>query len=194
MISSAHSRLTKSNLRLPKASGGELKIHPNLLDSLAIAGPLIRSQDDDARSALQWAWSRVWKKIAAGEFNPVCWLDDALAELSETRVWVPSIFLKRLRQLQRGEIVFKSKLDEKLKRVPHYGLPPEFAEAAKVAEIECAIVRRIGEGYEELFSGNLVTQAVELVVCAWRDRPSSANEECEYLKAAFRRAGWTAKP
>src|ERR1700723_1352995 len=140
-------RTDKRKILLPKSCGGMLIIQKHLTDSLAIAQQLLRQEDRATVSVLEHAWRTVRKELQRGQRNAVFWLDDALIELSEAKQWVPSAFLKRLRQLQRGELFFTTTQGKRVV-VGNYGLPGEFIRATECIGLNCRVVRKLGGGFE----------------------------------------------
>jgi hypothetical protein len=179
---------------LPKSSGGVLTVSLRLFDMLAVEIQLIREEDGLALQALIQGWRSVRERVVAGTMNPIAWLDDVLCELAEMKVWVPPIFLKRLRQLQRGELRLETAAGQRISPVAHHGLPQPFQAAIREMGMQVHVVRTLSGGYEDLTTRMDATEAVEEMCRAWIARPTDKSEAEGFLRAAAVECGWRISP
>lgn len=164
-------------------------MRPGLLETLCIEPSLVLDNFGSSESkqkmakylqAAEDAWSSVYEEILCGERNFILWFRDLLRETRECGAWVPSVFLKRLRQLERGEL----KIYDRAGRVTlplHAGLPIEFIEACDFLGLKFPnIVPGLdGSEFVDAFgrSSRQANAFVEKVVNAWSERPKGIDDE-----------------
>ena len=173
MQSTSRNGKNNSTTILPIASGRLLRVRRTLQETLAIEPRLLPEESKDAMRALEAAWQQVNEQIASGEMNLIEWLDEALQECHQARLWVAPILLRRLRQLQGGDLTCRSN-DGALASVPRFfGLPQDFVACCLfMGWKSLRVVRRLGAGFEFL-DRNDATSFVEGIARCWQCRPES---------------------
>ncbi|HEY2461405.1 MAG TPA: hypothetical protein VGI16_11380 [Candidatus Acidoferrum sp.] len=149
-----------------------------LIETLCIERRLLPDDSKDATAALESAWQKISSNIASGNLNLIAWLDDALTEAHSAKLWIAPVIVRRLRQLQRHELVAVDDDGNDFDVPEHHGLPENFLACCFFMEWKkLKIVRRIGQGFEQLLDGTDVSEFVETASSAWRSRPSGTDYE-----------------
>lgn len=144
------------------------------LESLALCDDPDGNKCDFVRDA-QRTWSTVFRKVQNGELNGILWLRGLLHEARGQLIWIPPIFLKRLRQLERSELVMQNRLGP-ISLAPHAGLPDEFRACCEFMGWKFPHIVP-GLSKEEFVDVrgpcDTPTTFVKAVVDAWKDRPTN---------------------
>jgi hypothetical protein len=171
----------------PRSAGARLRIQEDLLYTLALdLGVLRRTCHnnytklnlfiDEAQKA--WAYSRHRVGCdACGRESFIRWLRGLIKESYEAKLWVPSGFIKRLRQLERGELVLGCQCGRDFTVPLHADLPVEFQQCAQFMGWKWTVVPTWDGKYLNLSSDPCggdedCPELVEAIVEAWRHRPS----------------------
>lgn len=177
------------------SAGRPLRVLPDLLETLSIHSGLIDKRATKVFLAeAQNAWSAVCDEIRAGEINPITWLQGLLIESVRAGIWFPSVFLLRLRQLQRREIVIED-CQRCFEQERAAGLPREFAEFEKITGQRFSIVPCVTrEDYESLTDSTTdASRFVSDVCSAWQQAESAGLSKSDFrrfVEAKLGREGW----
>jgi hypothetical protein len=168
----------------PASSGGRLNVAQTLLETLYINYQLAEESCELDRRAFRifvqgaetvWA-ATARKRVLRNEINFISWLRSLLRESQQSGIWIPRIFIKRLRELERGELVLYVRGTQT--QVPSdEGLPREFSECHRLCGWRWKVVPDIKQGsYVNPFdrsadSSERYSKFVHDVVEVWRNRP-----------------------
>lgn len=192
----------------PFATGGTLVPKDTLLETLCVSPILLRrtcweTNRQDLRLFTEGAeesWRCVRDQVIRGEMHFIRWFRKLLTEVHESKIWIPPIFLKRLGELHRRELIFIASRKRHVP-VPFDGMPAAYVEFSKLwGWTRCYIVPSIHKGsYEDVhdFSEDgrkRVTSYVQTVLEVWKRRPIDISDadlqqwiQAELAKKGFRR-------
>ena len=189
----------KPGFRFVLTVGEPLQVRPTLIETLALDPELVRkgvglrSANRKFISAAEDAWSCVSSRVETGNLNPITWLQQLLIEARSASLWFPAVFLLRLRQLQRAELVIEDRHGRRFRRETCAGLPQEFQEFCEAADFRLDIVPRISSfGFEALAGGDR-TEFVNIVCSAWRDTVSrgiALADATDLVLSKLKDSGW----
>lgn len=187
---------TKQSLRIfAVSSGGRLFVDRDLLNTLCIELSILTDPCEDEagvakRAAFlqsaQAAYDGVYQKILRRDINFILWFRTFLREARGAGVWIPGVFLKRLRQIERGEL----ELYDRQGRITlplHADLPTPFVEACEFLGLKFSwIVPSFnGRKYVDVFTDSEEPDPwVRRIVDVWLNQPTglSRNELRQWLK------------
>jgi hypothetical protein len=170
----------------PRPAGGKLRIQENLLYTLGLDIGVLRRTCHNSYAKLnlfieeaQRAWQNSRYKMACdlcGGESFVRWLRALIKESYEAKLWVPSGFIKRLRQLERDELTLACRCGRYFTLPLHSDLPIDFQECAKFMGWEWCVVPSWDNRYLYLRPATGLdedyTELVEAIAKVWRNRPS----------------------
>ena len=176
-----------------------LQVRSRLIETLAIDRELVRkgvgtrSANKKFVCAAEDAWQYAWREVERGNLNPITWLQKLLIEARSASLWFPPVFLLRLRQLQREELVIEDRHGRRFRREICAGLPQEFQEFCEAADFRLDIVPRISSsGYESLARGDR-TEFVNIVCSAWSHavfRRIALADAIDLVLSKLKDSGW----
>src|SRR5271169_1751924 len=137
----------------PVSSGGRLEVRKTLLETLYVDSRLLaQSTSQTDRKALvvfvegaEGAWANAKTGVLQHETNFILWLRGLLVEARQNKVWIPRIFIKRLRELERGDLALYVH-DVPVSIELHEGLPAGFRECCRLFGWSWPIVPNTAEG------------------------------------------------
>jgi hypothetical protein len=188
----------------PLAGGGVLEVKETLCESLYIDKRLLRqnSWSTDTQhlklfvEGAEQAWGKVLTKFLEGEVNPILWLRDVLSEAHRSKVRIPMIFIKRLRQLERGDLLLYVG-GAKVSLPLHAGLPREFRDCCALCGWKFpSIVPNLDGNYLDLFDRSIKTgknrsEFVRAVVAIWKTHPCSPPADLKiWAVSELAKRGW----
>jgi hypothetical protein len=180
------------------SAGRNLKVQRSLLATLGLDEEYIRRCEgrrklDVFLGEAQRAWESALGAVNYGNVNFILWLRRLLNEAHSIGVWIPRIFIRRLRELERGDLVVENEQGP-IRLPPHAGLPEKFQECCKYLGWRWGIVPGLREGeYQSLREpGEDETGFVEAVCAAWKARPHDADVETtrRFVVEELDKAGW----
>jgi hypothetical protein len=179
--------------------GEPLNVQPSLLETLAIDQTMVRKavgQCSDNRKfvcAAEDAWQHAWRQVERGNLNPITWLQKLLIEARSASLWFPPVFLLRLRQLQRRELIIEDCQGRTFRREVCAGLPQEFQEFCEAADFRLDVVPRISSSGFEALAGGDRTEFVNIVCSTWRDTVSrriALADAIDLVLSKLKDSGW----
>lgn len=190
----------KRNPIFPCSAGGTLRVCGSLLETLAVDRRVLSRTNKGNKDLATFiegaedAWRRVYKKIESGDMNIILWIRQLLAECRGSCIWIPKVLIRRLRQLERGEIVIAANDDQPFTVPLHAGLPKEFRELCEFMDWRFPIVPSLDEEvFEDLNTRESETVFVYVVCEVWENRPDElrGKQLAGWIKAEVKREGWT---
>ncbi|HEV1993873.1 MAG TPA: hypothetical protein VGR03_06055 [Candidatus Acidoferrum sp.] len=186
----------------PLSAGEDLRIRKTLLETLAIDKSLLEMTNPGVpRSRLrlfvqgvEQAWLVSRYKIQNRQPNLILWLRGLLKECHQAGLWIPSICIRRLRQLERGELGVRDR-HGRLELPRFEGLPSVFVEACEfMGWGPMGIVPRYDGTYGNAWKVDKdEIEFVQIVCHKWKGRPRTMKraELCAWFIAEVGEAGWT---
>jgi hypothetical protein len=188
----------------PVSSGRQLKVGQTLLETLYINYQLAESSCEMDRRTFrifvqgaETAWANARSRVLRCEINFISWLRGLLRESQESRIWIPRIFIKRLRELERGDLVLFVR-GERTQVPLDEGLPREFSECKQLCGWRWLVVPNIEKGtYLNPFdrsadASERWSRFVRDVVEIWRNRPQRGRTRDlqKWIVSEFAKKGW----
>lgn len=173
---------------------------PSLFETLAVDKRILTQTNKNNKDlgrfveAAEEAWASVWRDVEPGEVNPIQWLRQLLAECRDSCIWIPKVLIRRLRQLERGEIVITANNGQPFTLPMHAGLPKEFRECCDFMGWQFPIVPSLDEEvFEDLHTRSDETPFVFIVCETWENRPDDlrGKQLADWIRAEVEREGWT---
>jgi hypothetical protein len=171
----------------PRSAGTRLRIQEDLLYALALDIGVLRRTSHNSYAKLnlfideaQKAWANSRHRVgckACGRESFIRWLRGLIKESYEAKLWVPSGFIKRLRQLERGELVLECQCGRDFTVPLHTDLPVEFQECARFMGWKWNIIPTWNGKYVDLSTDSAgddkdLSELVKAIVTVWSHRPS----------------------
>lgn len=184
----------------PMAAGGRLTLKSSLLATLEIDRQLLLASNPNTRRstmrktihAFELAWKEARAKVTRRSPHFVEWLRQLLKEAFKSGFWVPNVMLKRLRQLQRGEIQIHDSYGQ-LELIAHEGLPSAFCEATDFMAQRFWIVPHWDGKYVNICRNDEdCSELVEAVCTTWRNRPRELGKKelRSWISSELKEQGW----
>jgi hypothetical protein len=193
-----------------RSAGRPLKIQRSLLFTLALDMSLLRCTHRSSYAKLklfideaQKAWHNSWRQIGCESCGEpfIRWLRGLIKESYEARLWVPGGFVKRLRQLERGELVLKCTCGQACSIPLYSDLPIEFQQCAQFMGWKWNVIpdwkgRFISLSTDGAGPEPYCSELVEWVIRVWRNRPTddqgSESDPHQWIKDEINRSecGW----
>lgn len=176
-----------------------LRVCGSLLETLAVDRRVLNRTNKGNKDLATFiegaedAWRKVYKKIESGEMNIILWIRQLLAECRDSCIWIPKVLIRRLRQLERGEIVIADNDDQPFTLPLHAGLPKEFRELCEFMDWRFPIVPSLDEEvFEDLNSRSDETRFVSIVCETWENRPDDlkGKQLYDWIRAELNGEEW----
>jgi hypothetical protein len=190
----------------PLSSGGHLEVSKSLLETLYIDYQLLaQSCWERDRHVLRAfvqgaedAWATARHRVLRSEINLISWLRGLLTEAHRSKIWIPPIFIKRLRQLERSELVLHVR-GTQVHLPRDEGLPSEYLQCRHLCKWRWTLVPNIEKGcYLNPFdrspdSSERWSRFVQDVVEIWRNRPQrgSSRNLRKWVVSELRKKDWS---
>lgn len=189
----------KKNPTFPCSAGGTLHVCQSVFETLAIDRQVLSRTNKGNKDLTKFldgaeeTWRRVYKKIETGDMNIILWIRQLLAECRDSCIWIPKVMIRRLRQLERGEIVIADNNGQPFIVPLHAGLPREFRECCEFMGWKFPIVPSLDEElFENLHTHSDENAFVSIVCETWENRPDDlrGKQLADWIKAEVEREGW----
>ena len=146
----------------------------------------------DKQGEAQRAWDAVRPKAEKGEMNFILWLRGLVGESYSVGLWIPGVFILRLRQLERGQLRIYNRCGEPSTLPRHAGLPNELAACCEFMGWSFRyIVPRWNGTYEDCRDGRDMTDSIGIISEIWRRRPTyfDGSELMDWIETELQKAG-----
>jgi len=180
------------------SAGRYMKVQRSLLATLGLDEEYVhrsegRRKVDVFLAEAQRAWESVYVRVWEGNTNFILWLRGLFREAHSIGIWIPRVFIRRLRELERGELGVQNEQGP-ISLPPYAGLPKEFQKCCEYLAWNWGIVPGLRDGqYQGLREpGEDETGFVEAVCAAWKARPTDASKDevKKFVVEEVDKAGW----